>query len=169
LSGAISDFAAMVDPARIATADPLGIGGLLIDAYRVLQLEREGVRLSGLLGDLLVAVEIGLGQYSSQNDLQLAAAHRLAFRELGLAIGLAALQRDEWSAAEPALRSRIDKLLPYMPLRGVIETFWLLPENRDVASWTDHLNINDVMLATSLEPTGFLAVPPPCDRRVDDV
>ena len=34
LEGATADFAAMVDPAGLASADPLGIGGLLVDAYR---------------------------------------------------------------------------------------------------------------------------------------
>src|SRR5262249_3724279 len=38
LGGAIADFAAMVDSQRLATQDPLGLGGLLGDAYRVMQL-----------------------------------------------------------------------------------------------------------------------------------
>ena len=40
-----------------------------------------------------------------------------------------------------------------------IEAFWLQPEHRGVDSWLEHANINDVMLATSLQPEGFLALP----------
>jgi len=160
LSSAIADFAAMVDPAQIASADPLGIGGLLVDAHRVLQLKRQGIHVSVPLEDLLIAAELGLRRYCAQPDLRLPAAHRLAFRELGLAIGLAALERREWSEASLGVRSVHDRLLPYMPLRNTVEKFWLEPEHREVAAWTDHLNINEVMLATSLEPSGFLIIPP---------
>lgn len=158
LGVAIRDFAAMVDPEHMATGDPLGIGGLLVDAYRVLQLEREPV--SGLLEGLLQAAEAGLRHYAAQSDLQQPAVHRLAFRELGLAIGLAALEREEWSAASVAVGSRIERLLRYAPLREAIESFWMQPAHREVASWTHHQNINEVMLATSLEPAGFLVIPP---------
>lgn len=159
LGGAIADFAAMADPRRMATADPLGIGGLLVDAFHTLQLEQQGTASCGLLEELLVAAELGLRRYAAQPDLRLPASHRLAFRELGLAIGLAALQRPEWSAATTAVRSRIDQLLAYAPLRSSIETFWLQPEQREADAWAQHANINDVMLATSLEPTGFLVIP----------
>jgi hypothetical protein len=160
LTAAIADFAAMVDPARIASADPLGIGGLLVDAHRVLQLERQEIHVPVLLEDLLIAAELGLRQYCAQPDLRLPAAHRLAFRELGLAIGLAALGRPEWPTASPGVRSVLDRLLPYMPLRNAIVKFWLEPEHREVAAWADHLNINEVMLATTLQPSGFMITPP---------
>ncbi len=160
LGTAIRDFAAMVDAAHMATGDPLGIGGLLFDAYRVLQLECEGTPASGLPEELLRAAEVGLRHYAAQADLQQPAIHRLAFRELGLAIGLAALEREEWSSASLVVRSRIERLAQYAPLRAAIESFWLHPAHREVASWTNHRNINEVMLATSLEPTGFLDIPP---------
>ena len=85
---------------------------------------------------------------------------RLAFRELGLAIGLAALERDEWRGASHGVRASVDQLSRYVPLRAEIEAFWLQPEHRRVDSWLEHANINDVMLATSLHPEGFLVVPP---------
>jgi hypothetical protein len=44
LAGAIADFASMIEPRVLATADPLGIGGLLIDARR-LQQQLEEMRL----------------------------------------------------------------------------------------------------------------------------
>ena len=36
------------------------------------------------------------------------------------------------------------------------ERTWIRPENRDFPAWTDHRNINDVMLATCLAPDGYL-------------
>jgi hypothetical protein len=38
LAAASADFAAMIDPGALATDDPLGLGGLLVDAYRLAQL-----------------------------------------------------------------------------------------------------------------------------------
>jgi hypothetical protein len=160
LGAAIADFAAMVDARALATGDPLGIGGLLVDAYRVAQLEQQGARDFGLLAPLLEAARAGLRHYVAQPDLRLAAPRRLAFREFGLAIGLAALERDDWPAARPAVRASIDRLSRYGPLRTEIEAFWLQREHRRVDSWLEHANINDVMLATSLQPEGFLVIAP---------
>ncbi len=39
---ATADFAAMIEPGELATADPLGLGGLLVDACRVAQLDAAG-------------------------------------------------------------------------------------------------------------------------------
>lgn len=75
------------------------------------------------------------------------AARRLAFRELGLAIGLAAAERLG--------------VTPFPTLREQIQTFWLVAEHRRAASWTEHQDINDVMLATSLAPDGYLVMPQP--------
>ena len=47
-----------------------------------------------------------------------------------------------------------------MTLRTEIEAFWLRSEHRRVDSWREHENINAVMLATSLQPEGFLVIPP---------
>ena len=49
LGDAIADFAAMVDPRGLATQDPLGLGGLLGDAYRLVQLEQHGADSSALV------------------------------------------------------------------------------------------------------------------------
>jgi hypothetical protein len=35
----------------------------------------------------------------------------------------------------------------------------LRPEHRRVDRWLEHENINDVMLATSLQPEGFVTIP----------
>ena len=155
LGEATADYRTMIDEAGLATADPLGIGGLLIDAHRLTQLDRDRP-----LRDALVrAAGAGLARYVEQPDLRMSAAHRLAFRELGLAIGLAAAH--EMNASEVAR---------YAGLRRAIESFWLAPDHRRSRTYLAHEDINDVMLATSLEPTGFLSllVPErPSHRRMD--
>ena len=45
-----------------------------------------------------------------------------------------------------------------MPLREQIEGFWLEGKNREAGTWTEHREINMVMLATSLAPEGFLGI-----------
>jgi hypothetical protein len=160
LGDAIADFAAMVDPRGLATQDPLGLGGLLGDAYRLAQLEQHGAGSHGLVEPLLAAALVGLRHYMEQQDLRMPARRRLAFRELGLAIGLAAIEGDAWRGASRGARTRVDELARYLPLRAEIDAFWLQPEHRQVDSWLEHANISDVMLATSLRPEGFLVIPP---------
>lgn len=158
LDAAIADFTAMLEPRGLATADPLGIGGLLTDAYRLAQLEPQGGAHWALVELLLDAALVGLEDYRNQPDLHLPAARRLAFRELGLAIGLAALERDAWRQAPRGARDRIDLLVRHLPVRREIERFWLQPEHRVTEPWREHANINDVMLATSLRPEGYLTL-----------
>ncbi len=45
------------------------------------------------------------------------------------------------------------------PLAETIVAFWLQPDNRDYPGWRDHLDINRIMLATSLTPDTFLEIP----------
>ena len=124
----------------------------------------ENVPLQGLLQEMLNAAVVGLSIYTRDNSLHLQALSRLAFRELGLAIGLQAVERIEtvFSRSPDLFRnaSRLTPLLEslkdYLPLLEQIEQFWLDPENREVTSWKDHADINMVMLATSLAPEGFL-------------
>jgi len=160
-------LAAMVERGEWATSDPLGLGGLLTDAYRVQQLLSEGVLSdSHLLEALLTASLAGLDQYAQSGDLQLPAGHRLAFRELGLAVGLQAAgrmreaaERDpQPSAASAAVRARLQALARFAPLGEAIESFWRDPEHRRARTWSEHRDINEVMLATSLAPEGFLVL-----------
>jgi hypothetical protein len=157
LSEATADFAAMVDPRALVTGDPLGIGGLLVDAYRIAQLERRDGVAFALLDDLLQAALAGVRHYTTQPELRWPANHRLAFRELGLAIGLAAIDHAGWPASVEIVREHLAR---YAPLRNQIETFWLAPQNRLSEAWRRHENINDVMLATALEPDGLLSIAP---------
>ena len=163
-------FAAMVNHGEWATADPLGLGGLLIDAYRIAQLTQQGaVPNQGLVEDLLDASLAGLQHYARSGELQLPLEYRLAFRELGLAIGLHAVER-MWQAANSdaghsstsaQLRAQLEAIMRYMPMRDEIESFWRNAAHRDSGTWSEHRGINDVMLATSLAPDGFLVLLPP--------
>jgi hypothetical protein len=155
LTDQAADFAKMIPP-ELTTTDPLGLGGLLTDASRVAQLTREGaMQGDGLVDRLLDATLVGLVGYEQGGELYLPASHRLAFRELGLAIGLAAipLMHDISDG-----RKQVEQLTRFAPLRAKIEEFWLAPENRSTATWLEHENINDVMLATSLTPAGYLTL-----------
>ena len=148
-----------------ATADPLGIGGLLVDAYRLQQLNGSDETANDeLLAQLLNASLGGLAWFAGSGELDEPADRRLAFRELGLAIGLHAATSLRASMAgdarhSPAWASAIQQLeaLPaYASLADRIESFWRQPEHRSSRMWLEHRDINDVMLATSLMPTGFI-------------
>ena len=89
---------------------------------------------------------------------------RLQWLELGLAIGLRAIERLQALAEQHSslfdkkhpVQSRIESLMRYATLIEKIEMFWLDPTNREPDSWTAHRDINMVMLATSLAPMGYL-------------
>jgi hypothetical protein len=167
LETAIADFAGMVRAADIRTVDPLGLGGLLADAYRVAQLVAEqAFEGRWLLEGLLATAEEGLLLQSMHGDWRQPASRRLAFRELGLAIGISAIERLRREAEEGRrgvfagneLEARIQALLPHAALGPAIVSFWLAPEHRQARTWSEHRDINEVMLATSLIPDGFLVL-----------
>ena len=167
LKEAAADFASMIEGQDWATADPLGLGGLLMDAARVAQLMHLGAFAGGdLLEALLVAALQGLSHYARQDELRHPASQRLAFREFGLAIGLSAVElieketekehRDFSRNAE--VHQRLDALRSYGTLGSAIKSFWLDPEHREARTWSEHRDINEVMLATSFVPAGFLVM-----------
>jgi hypothetical protein len=168
---AIADFAAMVRATDIRTVDPLGLGGLLSDACRVAQLMQcgafagePGVRglplpPERILEGLLATAQGCLPLYSREGDLEQPASRRLAFRELGLAIGLSAIDLIRKEVEE--VRARIQGLAPYADLGSAIVAFWLDPEHQRARTWSEHRDINEVMLATSLIPDGFLVLARP--------
>ena len=88
-----------------STDDPLGLGGLLSDAWRLAQLPGDVVLRQALLVRMLDAAHAGLAVHAREQTLQRPLAQRLAFRELGLAIGLQALGRMGSTAAPPGLRT----------------------------------------------------------------
>ncbi len=158
-------YAALVQRGELVTADPLGLGGLLVDAWRLLQLMQQGAELEVQLPErLLDAALSGLQHYVQQGDLEQPARYRLAFRELGLALGLHAVERMyravQHSSSDTRLRARLEALRQYLPLRDAIEAFWRDPGHQRAATWEEHQDINAVMLATSLVPDGFLELLP---------
>jgi hypothetical protein len=69
----------------------------------------------------------------------------------------AALGRDPGPLDAPGARSSLEALSRHLPLIDAIESYWLDDRHREGDGWLAHVDINEVMLATSLAPTGFLA------------
>ena len=160
----LAGFHAMLDFETWGTTDPLGLGGLLADAGRVSQLLRRGFPDPQLLLSLLLSAWTGLRRYLARGGPDGPADTRLAFRELGLAIGLKAVRtiraNARWVPGEPArLHAVLDELDGREALANTFRSFWLMPAHRETRTWTVHRDINDVMLATSLLPDGFLLLP----------
>jgi hypothetical protein len=161
----IEAMGAMCKGQTWATEDALGIGGLLSDAYKLVQLidihhRNETTRLKALLGD----IEHSLRAFVTRNQLNLPAEYRLAFRELGLSIGLHAINRMQKRIAQsPAhftnanqLTALLANLSRFRRIHELIESFWLEHSHQSVKTWQQHADINNVMLATSLAPDGYL-------------
>jgi len=152
---------------NLATDDLLGLGGLLADVSRLAELTRlGGTGYEELLESVLASAAPGIRSFAEGNALAVPADYRLAFRELGLAIGLEGLgPLRDWIATDlrlssvaPVLDWRIRPLMAYVPVAASIEEFWMDPLNLEIRSWRDHREINIVMLATALAPERFLAV-----------
>jgi len=167
LSMEIDDMARICEGKSWATDDPLGLGGLLCDACRVGQMIRKkNFEQTALLETLLDACLKGFQSYARNNTLTFPAEYRLAFRELGLFIGLRAIHKlqklieenPECFNRKRQLQLLIEALMKYAPLIELIEDFWTDPANRDGISWTEHRDINMVMLATSLASDGYLVI-----------
>jgi hypothetical protein len=160
LAASIADFSKMCAPARWATDDPLGIGGLLDDAARLAQLAcGHNVQHQDLLHRLLTEAELSLQCVGRSDFTRRAAEHRLAFRELGLSIGLHALQViSDHVGRDRGLAALAHRLLRFRPLADQIESFWSDAAHRISRSWLEHHDINAVMLATSLAPASYLQV-----------
>lgn len=165
----IVELAGMCRGRRWATDDPLGAGGLLIDLYRAVRLSATDaldvgtgeLRSEVLTASLLDDAADSIAAIVASAALEGPAERRLAFRELGLSIGLAAARRLRMEDVARVLAgtadgARLKELHGNGPLGEEIVDFWLRPEARRAGSWTDHLHINQVMLATALKPDGYL-------------
>ena len=149
--------------------DPLGIGGLLADASILTQLivQSRKTEHSDTLFKMLYYALKGIRAFMYTEILKYPAQYRLAFREFGLSIGLHGIGRIEELISrhtgyfeEPArLQAILGELKAYQSLCDYIETFWMNSENQKSPTWTEHLDINSVMLATSLDPEGYLHLP----------
>lgn len=152
---------------NLATDDPLGIGGLLFDASRIARLILQGgLKCAGLVEIVMDSAEIGLESFVINNQLEYPAEYRLAFRELGLSIGLSAAENLQKMVGgnqgafnnASRLQKLAEDLMEFLPLRKIIEQFWLDDRNRQASTWIEHREINMVMLATSLSPDQFLMI-----------
>jgi hypothetical protein len=161
LQAETAELGALLPGRDWVTDDPLGLGGLLGDAYRLAQLPAAAGD-EALLQALLEACSAGLAMFARHDTLNLPAIHRLAFRELGLAIGLAAVtplrQRLETRPDLQAAGRLAGPLEPYAPLGQSILSFWLDPAARQSPTWHDHADINAVTLATTLLPDAYLLI-----------
>jgi hypothetical protein len=164
LAAEIADMAAICKGKDWATDDPLGIGGMLISAFRMALLILQDSFVSpDLLHSVLEDSLRSLDYFESRSPLNLPADYRLAFREFGLSIGLQAIQKlkgladqhPEVSATLPG-GTRMQNFGRYVPMSESINAFWLDGKNRQSATWEEHRTINMVMLATSLFPDGYL-------------
>jgi len=167
LSAEIADMASICRGLHLLTNDPLGIGGLLSDASRIAQLMiKGGSRYAPLLDSVVDAALRGMVYFMESGTLELPAGYRLAFRELGLSIGLKGAvmltdlieENPDVFQGVPSLQRHANALASCMPLVETIEKFWLDKGNRNTGTWTEHREINMVMLATSLAPAGFLMI-----------
>ncbi len=165
LDSEIADMELLCEGKDWATNDPLGLGGLLCHAYTILQfIVQDRFADTGLFKDLLESSLVSLDTYMLTRFLSFSADYRLPFREFGMAIGLHAVERIEELMEEKPnvfeknhpVYSQIKHLRRFTPLGEAIEKFWLDPQNRTAKTWTEHQDINSVMLATSLAPDGYL-------------
>lgn len=162
LAAEISEAAALCAGGRWATEDPLGIGGLLAAAARLARLVADrGVVRDADGGDLLARVLadsiVSLRAFSRDEPFALPADRRLAFRELGLSIGLRAVEAladlPPGALEEPYAAALAD-LRRHLPLAERIEASWSDPANRRGPTWQAHRDIDEVMLAASLAAAG---------------
>lgn len=170
LDSAWADMLAMCEQSRSwATTDPLGIGGMLLDLAAIVRLTSEGECEAGRTLDrvLLDAVR-SLDAFASSREIERPMQGRLAFREVGLAIGLHAVEglrtailRAHSRFGSPGDVERrlgsVQAILEHLDLRGEIERCWLDPSAQAMPVWRSHEDINSVMLAASLVPDACIA------------
>jgi hypothetical protein len=148
------------------TDDPLGTGGLLSDAVRITRLIQAGCPgYDDLLESVTESALAGAASFAESGTTRMPARYRLAFRELGLSIGLHGVEKlREWMEQnlQPDrkifLRRLFGALEGYTPLAKTIEEFWSDSRNQGNMTWSEHREINMVMFATSLAPDTFLVV-----------
>lgn len=140
---------------------------MLSDACRTGELLiRDGFQDAGLfkrmVHDALLSLEDLGGGFLDQQ-----AKYRLAFRELGLSIGLKGAARlaalfEEYPDVRGGelvirLQPSLESLLWFHKMSERIERFWIEEMRKGSEHWKGHGDINMVMLATSLVPEQFLS------------
>jgi len=148
------------------TDDALGTGGLLTDCLRLVQLRRAPREphppvSDGLRDRVFDAARQSLERCAGEPSFELPGARRLAFRELGLAIGIRTVERIDGAAGaeEGDIPSGwVRSVRQHEGVADRIVEFWSRTAARSLRSWTDHHDINDVMLAVALASDGYLAI-----------
>jgi hypothetical protein len=152
LTPAIEEFSELCQAAGWATGDPLGVGGLLDNVARLARLVFEGgLQRQELLRRLLEEAELSLRMFSRTFPQARLAEARLAFRELGLAIGLLEVDGVRHDVeVDDHVSAMMDRLLVFRPLAENIRDYWSDATHRRNRTWADHNDINSVMLACTL-------------------
>lgn len=133
---------------RWMTDDPLAAGALLIAALRLARLVARGSKtlepyFLQVLDDALASAQAVAPSIGGP------AARRLAFRELGFALGLHAV-------ASLGEHVSVRRLQAFVPVAAELEEFWLAASSQAGHTWTAHRDINAVSLAACLAPRGVL-------------
>ena len=164
----VSCFLKLVNFPGLVTSDTLGIGGLLQDSFRLAQIIRKDSceDLPNLTRFLICLLEVSLQSLNQVHWYSFDAVeeYRLAFRELGLSIGLAAIlflgkEVDNLNLREDEgkrVADLVDALSAFLPWREKIINFWSNPLHQVNKTWKEHQGINTVMLAASLVPESVL-------------
>ncbi|HKL37109.1 MAG TPA: hypothetical protein VJ899_12520 [Salegentibacter sp.] len=132
-----------------STTDALGLGGLLLNVVRAAKLQKEidlpaSVRPQKLLSD----AEKGLKSFAPSFRSAESAQYRLAFRECGLSLGLRVLEASLNFLEKLNIHTTLDPEI--FKLADKIEGFWTDKKNQKSPTFRDHLDINEVSLASSL-------------------
>jgi hypothetical protein len=167
ITAAIESLSPLCEGRNWVTDDPLGLGGLLFDAWRLCQLFDRNSRANvDFLEALLDDCSYGLTNFVGAGHLTRAISNRLAFRELGLAIGLKAVSAIAHRVTEHRshfenrsdLRRAINLLQRHASIGDEIVGEWQPHAEHRRESWRAHQDINEVMLATALIPNTFLSI-----------
>ncbi len=122
------------------------------------------LQLTNMISTLLGSAKEGMDACSLTDTLSHPAKYRLAFRELGLAIGLQTIDKmmlmiklhPESFPGQQLLISQLADFSPHLPLMKKMKIFLLTATNQQNNTWTEHIDINRVMLATILGPDTYL-------------
>ncbi|CAJ1954722.1 unnamed protein product [Cylindrotheca closterium] len=145
--------------------DPLELGGMLLDICQLDMLQKQmgpDVHRKALLNDMKHAVLSGLESIAQSKELKGPPNERTPFRELGLSLGLRVVEQvllDESFSSLLSITSKLstfEEILVFLPLAEQIETYWMDPQRQLASSWTDHLDMNEIMLASTLNPNCWL-------------
>jgi hypothetical protein len=160
LANEIDELSKMCAAGRWVSEDPLSAGGLLECGYRLGRLVFENdVPLRGLLERALVDAETSLRLIDRERFSHGPAGHRLAFRELGLAIGIETIRHlQRLVASDDLLRKVCRRLSPHESLGEQIRAYWSGNKPRQNRTWEEHVDINSVMLATCIVPDRYLGI-----------